>query len=49
VELLARKNSRIRLVLTMEQIMQSIAIEVDGTELETVNSKPFNGSGASSS
>ncbi len=43
--IVVRKSNSIRFVLTMDLIVQSIAIEVDGTELELVNSKPHNGSG----
>ena len=37
-----RKKNSLRCVLTMDLIMQSIAVEVDGEELEPVNSEPFN-------
>ncbi len=43
-----RKNS-LRFVLTMDLIMQSIAVEVDGAELEPVNLEPFNHSIGSNS
>jgi hypothetical protein len=44
-----RKKNSLRVVLTMNLIMQSIAVEVDGEELETVNSGTFNCSGVSNS
>ena len=34
-----RKKNSLRVVLTMDLIMQSIAVEVDGEELEPVNSR----------
>jgi transcription antitermination factor NusG len=33
-----RKKNRLRVVLTMDLIMQSVAVEVDGTELEILDS-----------
>jgi hypothetical protein len=33
-----RKKNRFRVVLTMDAIMQSIAVEVDENELEPMNS-----------
>jgi len=40
-----RKKNSLRVVLTMDMIMQSIAVEVDGEELEPVDSGVLNGSG----
>jgi transcription antitermination factor NusG len=47
--IVVRQKSGLRCVLTMDLIMQSIAVEVDGSELEPVNSASFNGSGESNS
>jgi transcription antitermination factor NusG len=35
-----RKKNSLRVVLTMDMIMQSVAVEVDGSELEIVSSAP---------
>jgi transcription antitermination factor NusG len=43
--IVVRKKNSLRVVLTMDMIMQSIAVEVDGEELEPVDSGVLNGSG----
>jgi hypothetical protein len=43
--IVVRKKNSLRFVLTMDLIMQSIAVEVDGEELEPINSDPLNLSG----
>jgi transcription antitermination factor NusG len=40
--IVVRKNNSLRFVLTMDLIMQSIAVEVDAEELEPVDSKALN-------
>lgn len=40
--IVVRKKNSLRCVLTMDLIMQSIAVEVDGEELEPVNCEPLN-------
>jgi transcription antitermination factor NusG len=40
--IVVRKKNSLRFVLTMDLIMQSIAVEVDGSELEPVNSETLN-------
>jgi transcription antitermination factor NusG len=45
--IVVRKKSGLRFVLTMDLIMQSIAVEVDGAELEPLNSEVLNRSGGS--
>jgi transcription antitermination factor NusG len=47
--IVVRQKNSLRCVLTMDLIMQSISVEVDGTELEPVNSAAFSGSGKSNS
>lgn len=47
--IVVRKKNSLRCVLTMDLIMQSISVEVDGTELEPVNSASFKGSSESNS
>jgi transcription antitermination factor NusG len=47
--IVVRKNNSLRFVLTMDLIMQSIAVEVDGEELEPVDSGALNYSWASRS
>jgi transcription antitermination factor NusG len=47
--IVVRKKNSLRFVLTMDLIMQSIAVEVDGEELEPINSEPLNRSGWSNS
>lgn len=42
--IVVRRKNGLRFVLTMDLIMQSIAVEVDGSELEPVNSEPYDGS-----
>lgn len=42
--IVVRKKNSFRVVLTMDLIMQSIAVEVDGEELEPVDSGVLNGS-----
>jgi len=44
-----RKKNSLRCVLTMDLIMQSIAVEVDEEELEPINSAPLNHTGGISS
>jgi transcription antitermination factor NusG len=40
--IVVRKNNSLRFVLTMDLIMQSIAVEVDAEELEPIDSKALN-------
>ncbi len=47
--IVVRKKGGLRFVLTMDLIMKSIAVEVDGAELEPMNSEPYSGSGGSGS
>jgi hypothetical protein len=35
-----RKKNNLQIVLTLEQIMKSVAIEVDARELESVSAEP---------
>jgi transcription antitermination factor NusG len=44
-----RKKNSLRVVLTMDLIMQSVAVEVDGEELEPLDSGVLNCSGGSRS
>jgi transcription antitermination factor NusG len=47
--IVVRQKNSLRCVINMDLIMQSIAVEVDGEELEPVGSEPLNQSGGSSS
>lgn len=47
--IVVRKKGGLRFVLTMDLIMKSIAVEVDGAELEPVNPEPYSGSGGNGS
>jgi len=47
--IVVRQKNSLRCVLTMDLIRQSIAVEVDGEELEPVGSEPLNQSGGSNS
>ncbi len=47
--IVVRKKNSLRVVLTMDLIMQSVSVEVDGEELEPVNSGARNCSGVSNS
>jgi len=40
--IVVRKKNSLRFVLTMDLIMESIAVEVDGEELEPIDSEPLN-------
>ena len=47
--IVVRQKNSLRFVLTMDLIMQSVAVEVDGEELEAVDSGAFNDSSVSKS
>jgi hypothetical protein len=47
--IVVRKNNSLRFVLTMDLIMQSVSVDVDGEELEPINSEFLNRSRWSSS
>ncbi|MGB7987731.1 MAG: UpxY family transcription antiterminator [Terracidiphilus sp.] len=49
VGVVVRQKNSLRVVLTMDMIMQSVSVEVDGSELESLDAEPPNPGRASSS